>query len=61
MKRPEKPRPTGLPCWGCAVRPDVSCAHRPADPHWSMGPPPPETDGRRLTPGALKNARWSLS
>jgi len=47
--RPVTPDP-GFPCKRCGVRPDVDCAHRPADPFWSMGPPPPDEDGRRGTP-----------
>lgn len=48
--RPKAPDP-GFPCKRCGVRPDVSCEHRPADPYWSMGPAPPETDGRRVQSG----------
>jgi len=44
--KPSDPDP-GFPCKRCAVRPDVDCQHRPADPVWSMGPSPPDADGRR--------------
>lgn len=37
----------GAPCALCQVRPDVACRHRPADPNWSMGAAPVETDNRR--------------
>lgn len=57
--RPSAPDP-GFPCKRCGVRPDVDCDHRPADPHWSMGPEPPDTDGRRLDAPSRKNGRWSL-
>lgn len=58
--RPTAPDP-GFPCKRCGVRPDISCSHRPADPFWSMGPEPPETDMRRLDHPARKNGRWSLA
>lgn len=57
--RPNTPDP-GFPCRLCAVRPDVDCAHRPADPLWSMGPEPRETDQRRLDSPGRKTSRWSL-
>ncbi len=41
------PKDPGFPCPHCGVRPDVACARRPADPYWSMGPEPPDEDGRR--------------
>lgn len=43
------PKDPGFPCPHCGVRPDVACARRPADPYWTMGPPPPDTDGRKGT------------
>lgn len=48
--KPSDPDP-GFPCKLCAVRPDLDCSHRPADPLWTMGPEPPDEDGRRTAMG----------
>lgn len=59
--KPADPDP-GFPCKLCAVRPDIDCDHRPADPLWTMGPPPPDDEDGRTVAGraARKSGRWSM-